>query len=552
MFSRPNVLILSWGLVWASLVCGQPTTSVVAETHESHGIQVSIMTNKQALHPRNGNLQGDALFEWMHRERNKLHRKYNKTDSSSNTQLEARQLVGIGNYGDDSFYFMPIGVGTPSKTLNVLMDTGSSDFWLVDKGCTESNGCSSSMTLFDAASSSTFQNSSRQFLTPYGDGSNTVSGNLGADVVSMSGYQVDNLTFGSVSQLIGSTIQAPASGLMGMGFESLSSSGSTPFWEVVALQGRVKDPIFSFQLTSASSSEDSKVIPGGIFSLGVLDDRQYTGDITWIDLTSGYGSNGIGYWAITMDRLQVNGDQISLGSSNIVAVDTGTTLLGGPSKVLEEIYSKIPGVESAPTSLLGGSGYYLYPCTQTFTLTLTFGGKDFKLDNDNLNLGRVSETSEMCVSSLFVASDSESSSMPSWILGDTFLRTVFSAYSWNPQRVGFASLPSSGVSTLPITSLTSGESFSESSTSAASEVSSSAAGQTTSKTINTSQTGLLGGSGLPTPSLVSEPSSFQSLASLSNYGLGSGGKSGSAPTISVVSPMMYIATLIAFILPLIL
>lgn len=516
---------------WASCalalyVYADPTPTAGAEAPDSTGIQLPILTNKQALHPRNRNLEGDALVQWMDQEHLALSAKYNGSRKHKNQKAHPRQLVGIGDYGQDSFYFMPIGIGSPPRSVNVLMDTGSSDFWIADASCSKSSGCPSSMPLYDPSKSSSFKSSDRKFTTPYGDGTNEVSGMLGADDVTMAGYRVNGLTFGRVSRLTGSTIQPPASGLMGLGFESLSSSQSTPFWEVVALQGKVKDSVFSFQLASVNAQNTrQKVVPGGVFSLGVLDNRQYKGDIHWIKTANGFGARGVGYWAIAMDALEMNGKKIPLGNMNVVAVDTGTTLIGGPKRVLQEIYSQIPGVQPAPTSLFGGSGYYMYPCTQPFTLKFMFGGKVFQLNNENLNLGRLSRSSNMCVSSLFDAPNVQNSGMPAWILGDTFLRTVFTVFSWHPEQIGFASLPDDGVSTLPLTSISSGQTFAESQTPAAGGDDSATDQPSSSvKTINTQQTGLLGGSGLPTPSLASVPSGFSSLASLHSYGLD--GKSG--------------------------
>lgn len=352
---------------WASCalalyVYADPTPTAGAEAPDSTGIQLPILTNKQALHPRNRNLEGDALVQWMDQEHLALSAKYNGSRKHKNQKAHPRQLVGIGDYGQDSFYFMPIGIGSPPRSVNVLMDTGSSDFWIADASCSKSSGCPSSMPLYDPSKSSSFKSSDRKFTTPYGDGTNEVSGMLGADDVTMAGYRVNGLTFGRVSRLTGSTIQPPASGLMGLGFESLSSSQSTPFWEVVALQGKVKDPVFSFQLASVNAQNTrQKVVPGGVFSLGVLDNRQYKGDIHWIKTANGFGARGVGYWAIAMDALEMNGKKIPLGNMNVVAVDTGTTLIGGPKRVLQEIYSQIPGVQPAPTSLFGGSGYY---CTR--------------------------------------------------------------------------------------------------------------------------------------------------------------------------------------------
>ena len=512
------LLLVLASLVASGIAAPSPTQSAAPTT--SPGIRLPILVDRDLPHPRNKNLQGDALLQWMQRERTHVTNKYskhgNKNRGNNRNKMHARQAAPLGSVNLGGFYFSQIGLGTPEKTYNVVLDTGSADFWIASTSC---SGCDN-MNLFEPSDSSTYQSSEQQFEVPYGQGG--VRGSMGADNVSLAGYKISGLNFGIATQLASGTIQPPASGIMGMGFESLSSSESTPFWEVVALQGKVKDPVFSFQLASADSSDSaSKVVPGGVFSLGVLDDRQYTGDIAWVDLTEGYGSQGIGYWAITMDKLVANGETIELDQQNIVAVDTGTTLIGGPQSILRQIYSQIPGVRSAPSYLLGGSGYYMYPCTQPFTLKMTFGGKEFTLDNENLNLGRLSSRSNMCISSLFDAPQSQNSAMPAWILGDTFLRTVFSVYSWNPERVGFASLPSGGASTLPMTSITSGETFSDASTSLAGGGSvTSSVLLTSSSSVHSRQTGLLGGNGLPTPSLVSVPTGFQSLASLRSYGLG--------------------------------
>lgn len=519
-----------------------PTATSSPRATQSAGIQLPILTNANALHPRNKNLEGDALLQWMHREHGALHAKYTKQKQHGKKQ--ARQLVGLGDFSQDSFYFTPIGIGNPSTSVNVLLDTGSSDFWIADASCTQQNGCSSGMTLYDPSKSSSFHGSDRQFMTPYGDGSNAVAGKLGADDVSMAGYLVKDLTFGRVHKLAGSTIQPPASGLMGLGFESLASSEGTPFWEVVAMQGKVKDPVFTFQLASTRAKDmGKKVVPGGIFSMGVLDHQQFSGDITWVKLAKGYGSRGVGYWAIVMDALEANGRRIPLGKMNTVAVDTGTTLIGAPRQVLEEIYSTIPGVRPAPTEVLGGSGYFMYPCRQRFEVTMTFGGRKFTLNNDNLNLGRYSSRSKMCISSLFQAPSEGQSSMPAWILGDTFLRTVFTAFQWNPERVGFASLPDR-MQYMPLTSISSGESFDEPKTAGGSGENTEEPPPST-KTIDTQKTGLMGGEGLPTPSLASVPTGFKSLQSLKSYGLDNQARMHAPASLYLILGTALLATLAA-------
>lgn len=515
-------------------------TSTAAPSPEATHISLPIYTNKRALHPRNKNVGNDTLAAWMARERGHLQRKYKKKNRK-NSKKEARQMAGLGDVGPDTFYFSQIGVGSPSTTFNVVLDTGSSDFWVADSSCSSCAG----LTQFDASKSSTYKGSGQNFQVPYGSGA--VAGTLGADDVTMAGYKVAGLTLGQAKQLAQGTIQSPVSGLMGMGFESLSSSGSSPFWEVVAIQGKVKDPVFSFQLaTNAEHAKSAKDInPGGVFTLGNLDDQQFSGDIAWVKLASRFGSQGMGYWGIKMDAMQVNGNNVNLGSDNLVAVDTGTTLIGAPSNVIQAIYEQIPNARSAPSSMLGGEGYYLFPCTQPFTVSFTFGGKQFQLDNEQLNIGMVSQSGSYCASALFDAGIDARSGMPTWILGDTFLRTVYTAFMWNPEQVGFASLPKGGVQTLSMTSVSTAKSASATRSAAAGG--GGIPGGLSSRTVNTRQTGLLGGAGLPKPSLVSVPSGMQTLSA---YGLGGNSGQLSARAVSSLRLVLLsalLATLVASI-----
>jgi len=81
------------------------------------------------------------------------------------------------------------------------------------------------------------------------------------------------------------------------------------------------------------------------------------GDIDFVDIPAGQES----YWVLPMtgaiaafvlisvaDRhpaLTVQGNAVSLpsGSSSFAAIDTGTTLVGGPQSVIRSIFGQIPG-----------------------------------------------------------------------------------------------------------------------------------------------------------------------------------------------------------------
>lgn len=196
---------------------------------------------------------------------------------------------------------------------------------MADSQCTNSQ-CTSVQT-FNSGASSSFTSSSTPFQIQYGSGA--VQGNLAADTVSLAGYVIDDLTFAEVDQLADNTLQPPTSGIMGMGFQTLSTSGATPFWQVLAEKNQLQTNAFSFQLARNNDNVQSRdeLNPGGVFTLGQIDQNQYSGDITYSDVS------GPGYWAINLDSVSVNG--ASSTENTLAAIDTGTTLIGGPIDAVE-------------------------------------------------------------------------------------------------------------------------------------------------------------------------------------------------------------------------
>lgn len=57
--------------------------------------------------------------------------------------------------------------------------------------------------------------------------------------------------------------------------------------------------------------------------------------------------------------MSVNGASIDVGSGSeaYAAIDTGTTLVGGPAAAISAIYSKIPGAQAGTGQL---EGYWTY------------------------------------------------------------------------------------------------------------------------------------------------------------------------------------------------
>jgi len=232
-------------------------------------------------------------------------------------------------------------------------------------------------------------------------------------------------------------LESPVSGLMGLAWQSLSSSGATPFWQSL-FEGNVWDqPLMAFYLTRFQNvSRASEQEPGGVFTMGATNTSLYTGEIDYVNVQS--LQNTLSYWTLPLTNMTVNSGSVTLpsGSSSLAAIDTGTTLIGGPAEQVAAVYALIPGSTAGTGNL---EGYFLYPCSTTVNIELSFGGRTWSISPEDFRLQQTS--GGQCLGSIFTFSSGSSSTFgPAWIVGDTFLKNVYSVFRANPASIGFAQL----------------------------------------------------------------------------------------------------------------
>jgi cathepsin D len=150
--------------------------------------------------------------------------------------------------------------------------------------------------------------------------------------------------------------------------------------------------------------------------------------------------------------LTVNGKSVSIssGSGALSAIDTGTTLIAGPSDAVDAFWAQVDGA----VALTGANqGFYAFPCSTNLEVTISFGGSSWPIHPNDMNFGSLNSSStlaerstEMCMGSIFdfgeATGTGTGSGGPAWIIGDTFLKNVYSVFRANPPSVGFASLSS--------------------------------------------------------------------------------------------------------------
>ncbi|RXK34701.1 hypothetical protein M231_08042 [Tremella mesenterica] len=327
----------------------------------------------------------------------------------------------------DASYSANIAIGTPSQEFPIVLDTGSSDLWVATSGCT---GCTN-MATYASKSSSSYVSLNSSFNIEYGSG--TASGILVQDLVTLAGYSVASQTLATVTTLSQGLLSSSLSGIMGLSWQSLAYSKAVPLWITLAKSTSWDQPLFAFYLkryrdVAGATSVESD---GGMANFGYLDATIYTGDVTYVTVPS-----DAQYWQIPIDSMSMQGTAISLGTSTAAAIDTGTTLIGGPSAIIAKIYAAIPGSKPMTGSYVN---YYEYPCTTSISFSLTFGGFEIQVSDADFNLGRYSSDTTYCTGAAFVQ-DLPSNSPVQWIVGDTVLKNVYSVYRYSPPAVGFAAL----------------------------------------------------------------------------------------------------------------
>jgi phytepsin len=233
----------------------------------------------------------------------------------------------------DAQYFGAVSIGTPPQSFQVVFDTGSSNLWIPSAKCAFTQIPCDLHAKYESKNSRTAVPDGAPFAIRYGSGS--LSGFLSEDTLTWAGLPIQHQTFAEATKEPGLAFMfAKFDGILGMGWEQISVDKVTPPFYNLVKQRLVKDNVFSFWL---NRDEDSDSGPGGELVLGGIDPEHHIGPHTWLNVTRE------GYWQIAMDDVLL-GDASSghCGTKGCAAiVDTGTSLLAGPTAFIKEINERI-------------------------------------------------------------------------------------------------------------------------------------------------------------------------------------------------------------------
>ncbi|KZO95676.1 acid protease [Calocera viscosa TUFC12733] len=319
-------------------------------------------------------------------------------------------------------YHAPLILGGHSPAVEVLLDFGASDAWVISNLCNSAN-CQGHNAYVP---SSNFHNLSIKDTEAYGDG--------GPGSTFVTWRVEDSLTFGSITipqTTFGAAVQIPSGqnvdgnfGMAKSGYAHCSGGQYNNFVENMYQQGIIKNPVVAFYQLDGTEN-----VPAGVTSqasIGGLDANKFTGDVDWIPMDpQGMWVNPQSTRWVQLSSTSAWGDVTAHFTHPAIIFDTGDPgLLGVPH-----------GDWLTLMSLLGAIGpdsntNYRIPCESA--MAFNFQGTQnrayaFYLADMTTNTGGFCSP---------LANDSGNDT--NWITGVPFLHEYYVAFHYSANLIGFA------------------------------------------------------------------------------------------------------------------
>eukprot|EP00933_Yihiella_yeosuensis_P067971 TRINITY_DN7316_c0_g3_i1.p1 TRINITY_DN7316_c0_g3~~TRINITY_DN7316_c0_g3_i1.p1 ORF type:complete len:450 (-),score=90.89 TRINITY_DN7316_c0_g3_i1:387-1736(-) len=354
--------------------------------------------------------------------------RFSQANKREKEHLKSRHIeMRAGSYALSSVmhktcYYGKIKVGHPPQILTVVFDTGSGNLIIPSTKC-QDRACTMHKQ-FEATNSRTALNIQADG-TEVGDGSGRDQLTVTFGTGEITGiFLRDEVCIGNLCSkmdFVGSTHETaePFSsfsfdGVLGLALPEMTQGKGFSLMDNLVSDGMLQNPVFSVFL-SDSDAEESEI------TFGNVKRDHMASDMFWVPV-----SKKSGYWQVHMEDIALNNEQQNLCEDCEVAVDTGTSMLAGPSKVISKLEARV-GVKA------DCSNFHQLP-----NLGFVLNGRVLNLEPedyvDNSNLCSVS----------FMSLDVPPPNGPLFILGDPFLRKFYSAYDREKNMVGFAPAKHSG------------------------------------------------------------------------------------------------------------
>lgn len=348
--------------------------------------------------------------------------------SNDNKRIKARaehdQSVEDKISNQKYYYASTVQIGNPPQEVEVLIDTGSSDTWVISPQTKYSGEDEGPKSFFDPSKSNTWSYNDTEFDIKYGIGH--TSGKWGTDSLRIGDAEIKDLSIGVADNT------DVKQGIIGVGrpqaeITSKEKREYSNLPQKLYESGKINSPAFSLFLDEASSDS-------GSILFGAVDHSKYTGNLVSMAVThpSHYGVQVSGI------RADGRASQNILGKPTTAILDSGTTGSYFDENTLRSLYE----VLNANPSFAINQKYYT-DCNITDHLIFSFGMTEIKVPASNF-LTPIEGYVNAAVAgvafphnSCYVGVDTATGG-DYILLGENMLRAMYIVYDSQNQKVALA------------------------------------------------------------------------------------------------------------------
>lgn len=322
----------------------------------------------------------------------------------------------------DGLYTIPIQIGTPPQTFEVIIDTGSFILWVPSSDC---NPCYYSSKKFKLDKSKTFIKTTKELNLKFLSGS--VSGKISKEYINIS----DLIKLKDFDFLLANVVDSPLSleGILGLGRSYNRYPDNYSLINSLHKNGVISKKIFSLKFNNDNSAK---------FSMGDIP-TEINNDINNYSTCELSKNKYVEfYWACNMKRVYIGDDynKISISTDKVPAIfDTGANAIIAPINLFEKfknIYFR-KHLDSKECSIIDdlGNNTKAFKCKYQIDLPKIY----IQFDNDLIY--------PFDSKYLFVQEDNlyyiffGTSPANGWLIGLPFLRQYHMVYDNENGNIGF-------------------------------------------------------------------------------------------------------------------
>ncbi|KAI1170944.1 aspartic protease pepB [Nemania sp. FL0916] len=324
--------------------------------------------------------------------------------------VQSAETASVSALSQNQEFVVPVSVG--ASTLQLSIDTGSSDLWVFAPQLPEDRRKGHSVYKPSVYSS---RSPTKTWAISYADGS-FASGDVYYDVVGIEGIWVMQQAVEVATNISNSLAQGAGSdGVLGLGFSNLNKvrpERENTFFENAKLQ--LELPLFAAILK-----------PDGLgsYDFGFINRSRYTADLHYVDVDSSHG-----HWSFNITGYDLGEGEITNDSLKGV-IDTGASLMFLSDSIVQKYYQQVVGAESNARF-----GEWTVPCSSLLpSFTVMINEYKAVVHGDLLKLNPVAPGSSRCLGGIQSNMNAGVS-----ILGHVFLKTQYVVFDDRGPRLGFA------------------------------------------------------------------------------------------------------------------